>query len=114
MFDFEKFPVTLETKRFLNKINPILKINFNSNLKNQLARASSSILLNITEGAGRYTDKDKRSFYIIAKASAYECISIIFILKEYKTIDEKTYKNLYNNLYLISKMLTGLIKKFTN
>ena len=41
-------------------------------LKDQLLRASSSVVLNLVEGNARRTSKDKRRFYNYAYASAKE------------------------------------------
>ena len=49
----------------------------NAELRDQLDRASSSVVLNVAEGAGRTTTPDKRRFYLIARGSAYECAAII-------------------------------------
>ena len=46
-------------------------------LSNQLDRASSSIALNLAEGYGRRTQKDKRHFYTIAYGSLKECKTIL-------------------------------------
>ena len=42
-------------------------------LRDQLERASISIILNIAEGAGRRTSPDRRRHFVIAQGSAYEC-----------------------------------------
>ena len=42
-------------------------------LADQLSRASSSILLNTAEGAGRRTGREKARFFDIARGSATEC-----------------------------------------
>ena len=49
-------------------------------LRNQLDRASSSIVLNIAEGAGRHGGADKAHFYAIARGSAMECAAVLDIL----------------------------------
>jgi four helix bundle protein len=41
-------------------------------IKNQLLRASSSVALNLNEGNGRLTKRDKRKFFNIAYSSAQE------------------------------------------
>jgi four helix bundle protein len=46
-------------------------------LANQLKRASTSITLNIAEGAGEHSPGDKARFYRIAKRSATECAAIL-------------------------------------
>jgi four helix bundle protein len=48
-------------------------------LADQLRRASTSIALNIAEGAGEYSPKDKAKFYRFAKRSAAECGAVIDI-----------------------------------
>lgn len=49
-------------------------------LRDQLDRASVSIALNIAEGAGRQTVRDKSRFFTIARGSAYECAAILDLL----------------------------------
>lgn len=43
----------------------------------QLKRAAVSIPLNIAEGAGKQTPKDKKRFYGYARGSALECGAIV-------------------------------------
>ena len=46
-------------------------------LRDQLLRASSSVVLNLAEGAGRAGRKDQKRFYQIAMASLRECQAIL-------------------------------------
>lgn len=48
-------------------------------LKDQLLRASSSIVLNLAEGSGKRSDKDIRNFFQIAFGSAKECRAVFDI-----------------------------------
>lgn len=50
-------------------------------LRDQLERASISIILNIAEGAGRRTTPDRRRHFFIAQGSTYECAAILDILR---------------------------------
>ena len=52
-------------------------LEIDSHLKMQLSRASSSIALNLAEGAGRLSNKDRARFYQIAFGSLRECQAII-------------------------------------
>jgi four helix bundle protein len=51
-----------------------------AHLGDQLARASTSVVLNIAEGAGRQGPLDKRRFYVMARGSAMESAAILDIL----------------------------------
>src|SRR5262245_51520139 len=51
------------------------------NLRDQLERASLSIVLNIAEGAGRCTPPERRRHFIIALGSVYECAAIVDVLR---------------------------------
>ena len=42
-------------------------------LADQLGRASTSIVLNLAEGAGKFSKPDKRRYYMIAVGSTTEC-----------------------------------------
>lgn len=50
-------------------------------LRDQLDRASTSIVLNIAEGAGRRALADKARFYAMARGSATECAAIIDLVR---------------------------------
>ena len=49
-------------------------------LRDQLDRASISIVLNIAEGCGRRSPADKGRFYSMARGSATECAAILDLL----------------------------------
>jgi four helix bundle protein len=51
-----------------------------SGLRDQLDRASVSIVLSIAEGAGRFSPADKARFYAIARGSATECAAIVDVI----------------------------------
>ena len=46
-------------------------------LRDQLDRASSSIVLNLTEGSARHTKADQKKFFCIAFGSLRECQAIL-------------------------------------
>jgi four helix bundle protein len=50
--------------------------------KSQIKRAALSIMNNIAEGFGRFQVKDSMRFYDIAKSSAYEVRSILYVLED--------------------------------
>ena len=48
-----------------------------STLREQLANAAESVVLNCAEGAGRRSGRDKARFFDIARGSAEECAAIL-------------------------------------
>ncbi len=48
-----------------------------SGLADQLRRAATSISLNVAEGAGEFSPREKVRFYRMAKRSATECAAIL-------------------------------------
>ena len=48
-------------------------------LSDQLKRAASSVVLNLSEGSGRATVADRRRFYQIAFGSLRECQAILIL-----------------------------------
>jgi len=111
-FRFLKWKVYQDTKElFVLILNVVKKIpkEYRFELGSQLIRASLSILLNIAEGSGKFSKADKKNFYIIARGSVYECVSLFEIILEEKQITEDLSKDFYRKLETISKMLLGLI-----
>jgi four helix bundle protein len=78
-------------------------------LTDHLNRASLSIATNIAEGNGRYTKKDRRNFFIIARGSLQECVPLLEIAKRKQLITDVKMSEILNKLEVISKMLSGLI-----
>ncbi len=112
MFDFEKLTVYKRAKEFHFEIEKLLdNCKPDSVITNQLKRASLSIALNIAEGTGRFTNRDKRNFYVISRSSVFECVAICDILKDKSKLNIKEYSTLYQKAEELSKMLYALIRK---
>ncbi|OYU95657.1 MAG: four helix bundle protein [Bacteroidetes bacterium B1(2017)] len=111
MFDFEKLEVYQKAKVYHQKIAVYLsETKLTSSERDQLKRASMSIVLNIAEGSGRFTKPDKRKFYIIARGSVFETVAILGLLLEQATLDKLIYQKFYLQAEELSKMLFALIK----
>lgn len=111
----EKLDVYNRSLDFIDFTENILKkISFNSFLYNQLERSSSSITLNIAEGSGKFTSKDKNRYYDIARGSAVEsaaCLDILFKKNKINLEEKEKGKMLLSE---IVSMLIGLIKSTSN
>lgn len=87
--------------------NESLKKDFG--LKDQIRRASASVISNIAEGFERNGNKEFIQFLSIAKGSAGEVRAQLYIIKELNFINEKEFVLLYEKVTQVSKMLSGFI-----
>lgn|SRR3989344_6107868 len=112
MFDFEKLDVYAKAKVLNREIIRFLRDTkaIDSYIRDQLKRASISIVINIAEGSGKFSKADKRKFYIIARGSIYECVSLLELIFEDTIIDKERFDNFYRKHEELSKMLLGLIR----
>ena len=90
----------------------IYQLNFESDidLKRQIRRATVSISSNIAEGFERDTDKEFRRFLFIAKGSAGEVRSQLYLAYDLEYIDEEKFNKLKEEVTKISKLISGFIK----
>ena len=83
MLDFERLDVyrcALEFAALAFRIIESLPRG-HSQLADQLRRATISIPLNIAEGSGKTTDRERARFHAIARGSAMECAAILDVLR---------------------------------
>lgn len=112
MFDFEKLDVYQKAKGFNGQVYKYIKSQkeLDRTTKDQLRRASFSIMLNIAEGSSRFSKADRRNFFVISRGSAFECVSIFDFLLTEGLIDETLQKDFYAKGEELSKMLFAMIK----
>jgi len=78
--------------------------------KNQIERASVSIMNNIAEGYERKSNKEFSYFLYVAKGSCAEVRSMLYLAKDLNTINKTEFDEFYNLSLEISRLLSGLIK----
>ncbi len=76
----------------------------------QLRRASLSIVLNVAEGAGKFSAGDKATFYLRARGSTTECAAVLDVCKRLSLIGEPSWQEGKAVLERVSQMLTRLVK----
>ncbi|MEX0329917.1 MAG: four helix bundle protein [Puniceicoccaceae bacterium] len=110
-FNHEKLKVYRDSILFVNKLNQILDSQKSRTpIRDQIERASISIPLNIAEGNGKFTPRDKCRFFDIARGSAMECAACLDILVVKEEIAPHMAKMLKGILHEIVCMLVGLIQ----
>lgn len=112
-FQFEKLEVYQKSLDWVEAVESLcesLKGKVSFSMIDQLSRAALSIPLNIAEGNGRWHKGEKRQFFWIARGSVFECVPIIQVLQRKGLINDQQYMNYYEQLDVIAKMLTNLVK----
>ena len=82
-----------------------------AHLRDQLHRASVSIVLCIAEGAGRRTLRDKAQFFATARGSATECAAIFDLLDARSLLSAAAHRRGRGQLIRVVQMLTRLITR---
>jgi four helix bundle protein len=80
-------------------------------LRDQLDRASVSIVLCIAEGVGRRTSADKTQFFAIARGSATECAAVLDLLLARGFLVSADHRRGRGLLVRVVQMLTRLIAR---
>ncbi len=81
-----------------------------SELADQLRRTSTSIPLNIAEGAGEHSRADKARFYRIARDSATESAAIIDVVRRLGACAPESYAPAREMLVRIVSMLVKMVR----
>jgi four helix bundle protein len=79
-------------------------------LKDQIRRASISILSNIAEGFERGGDKEFLQFLAVAKGSCGEVRAQLYIALDQGYLSQDLFERLLNNADEIGRMISGLMK----
>ena len=96
---------------FIEFVNQLISSNSNKlSAIDQLDRASTSIPLNIAEGTGKFTGKDKCRYYDIARGSSLECAACLDVLRRRDIISNELAEEGKHILMEVVSMLVGVIK----
>jgi four helix bundle protein len=83
----------------------------NSHLADQLSRASTSIVLNLAEGVGKFSRPDKRRYYLTARGSAMESAALLDVFLLMKLVDAERHQAGKALVERVVSMLVMLIRK---
>lgn len=113
-FDHEKLEIYRESIAFCAWVGEFLpSIPAKISARDQLDRASTSIPLNIAEGNGKFSARDRARFLEMARGSALECAACLDVLVARKLANADQTTGAKGQLAGIVRMLIGLLKRFS-
>ena len=68
---------------------------------------------NIAEGSGKFSKADRRNFFVISRASLFECVAILDIQNDYGKITQDEFDFLCLKADELSRMLYSMIKNLS-
>lgn len=107
---FEDIIAWQRARELTLSIYKIFKNNKDFGFRDQIQRASVSIMNNIAEGFERDTNKEFRHFLFIAKGSCAEVRSMLYLALDLKYINREQYENYHSLTMETSRLLSGFIK----
>lgn len=114
-FDHEKLKVYQESIRFVSWADDLLlSVSKNAAVKDHLDRASTSIPLNIAEGNGKFSIKDRCRFLGHAYGSAVECAACLDVFVSKKLVQPEEIEPGKIRLKQIVSMLVGLMNSLSD
>ncbi len=109
----EKFEEIISWKK-ARELNLIIYNHFKNSkdfsFRDQIQRASVSIMNNIAEGFERGGNKEFRNFLYISKGSCAEVRSMSYLALDLNYLDKDEFDKIHNLTIDISNLLSGLIK----
>ncbi len=111
-FDHEKLDVYGLAVDFVARTNELVEAlpRGRGYLADQLQRAALSIVLNIAEGAGKYSGDDKAAFYARARGSTTESAAVLDVCARLALLSADSHSENKALLDRVGQMLTRLIR----
>ena len=114
LFDHEKLDAYQEAIAFCGWVGEFLEtVSGKTAARDQLDRASTSIPLNIAEGNGKFSERDRARFLEMARGSALECAACLDVLVVRHFATDEAVIPAKERLVRIVQMLVGLLRRFS-
>jgi four helix bundle protein len=113
LFDHEKLRAYQEALRFVIWVGPIIeKLPSKLAAKDQLDRASTSIVLNIAEGNGKRSYPDRCRYFDISRGSALESAACLDVLVARSALSAEEVAEGKSVLHGTVSLVAGLVARF--
>jgi len=114
---FEDIEAWKEARSIVNRVYRVSSVDRfkrDYSLADQVKRAAISIMANIAEGFSRKGNKEFIQFLFIAKSSAAELQSHLYIAVDQGYLEKIEFDELYKELDKVQRMISNFIKYLTS
>jgi four helix bundle protein len=108
--DMECWKKARELTKFVYEISSISKFAHDYGLRDQIRRASVSVLSNIAEGFERDGNKEFIQFLSLAKGSSGEVRAQLYVAFDQQYITKEQFELLTERTIEVNRIISGLIK----
>ena len=112
--DIQAWQKTRELNKTIYEITKNSHFSKDFSLRDQIRRASVSIMANIAEGFGRRSNKEFANFLNMAHGSAAEVQCHFYVALDMQYINKEDFEMLYQKADEVSKMTQGFMTYLTN
>jgi four helix bundle protein len=114
-FDHEKLRAYQAALEFIAWVDPILEqLPTKMAVRDQLDRASTSVVLNLAEGNGKRSHPDRCRYFDTSRGSAVECAACLDVLVVKKRLTSNEADSGKELLLAMVSMVAGLIARFSS
>ncbi|MBA7502772.1 hypothetical protein ES706_01366 [subsurface metagenome] len=110
---FEDIDAWKESRKLVNMVYDISsngEFSKNFYLRDQIRSASVSVMSNIAEGFDRSSDKEFTQFLVMARASASEVKSQLYVALDRGYIENEEFKTIYEQATNVINLINGFIR----
>ncbi len=113
-FDHENLRAYQQALRFVAWVEPVIEqVPARLSARDQLDRASTSIVLNLAEGNGKRSQADRCRYFDISRGSVLECAACLDVLVAKGRLESPVADEGKAILVGVVSMIAGLIARFS-
>lgn len=111
--DLKAWQKARELTNEIYRLGKLTPLNKDFGLRDQLQRAAVSVMANLAEGFERTHRAEKLQFWNVAKASAGEVKSLLYVVGDNALADAQTTERLQGLASEASRLISGLVSSFS-
>lgn len=112
--NFEDIDAWREARKLVNEVYRLFASNKDYGFRDQIQRASISVMTNIAEGFDRGTNKEFFQFLLIARGSVSEVKSLTYTALDISYLDQEAYETIHSTCHKLTNLINGFIRYLRN